>query len=89
MAKAGFWDKKLSTVENIVCAWPLVLIGVGGALGGLCGACGWYLNVKVMKSDYIGLVTYPAVILIGLASWASYLGIVVWLVIQFPEIFAL
>ena len=88
MAKVGLWDTKLNTIENLACAWPIILVAFGGALGGLCGAGAWYLNVKVMKSDYIGLVTYPAVLLIGVASWGLYLGIVIWLALQFPDVFA-
>ncbi len=88
MAKTGLWDKELTKIENIACLWPLVLVGVGGALGGLLGALAWYLNVRVMKSDFIGLVTFPAVIIIGLMAFAVYFVIVVWLSLQFPETFA-
>ena len=88
MAKTEFWDRDLTRAENIACAWPLILIAVGGALGALCGFLAWQINKKVMKSDFIGLVTYPAIILIGLASWGLYLGIVLWSVAQFPEVFA-
>lgn len=88
IAKAGLWDRDLNLVENIACAWPVILLGFGGAIGGAFGALAWYLNVKVMKSNYIGLITYPAVILIGLMAWALYLATALWLVLQFPDVFA-
>ena len=87
MSKVGFWDRELNVIENIACAWPILLVGLGGLIGGLCGAGAWYLNVKVMKS-YVGIVAYPAVLIIGAGAWALYLAIVVLLVIQFPEIAA-
>lgn len=87
MAKVGLWDKELNTIENVASAWPMILIGLGGLLGGLFGALAWYLNVKVMKS-YVGIVAYPAVLLIGLAAWVAYFGVVILLVLQFPELAA-
>ena len=88
MAKNEFWDKELSTFENIACAWPLIFIAFGGAIGGGLGACAWMINKKIMRSDYIGLVKYPAIIIVGFLSFAVYLAIVVGLTIAFPDVFA-
>ena len=82
------WSSELSTATNIFCAWPLVLVAVGGALGGMLGAMAWMLNVKIMKSNFIAAVTIPAVILTGIGAFAAYFVIVMYLAFQFPEVFA-
>lgn len=87
MAKIKIWSSELSTATNIFCAWPLVLVGLGGALGGVLGAMAWVLNVKIMKSDFIAAVTIPAVILVGIGAFAVYFGIVAYLVLTYPEVF--
>jgi len=87
MAKVKIWSSELSTATNIFCAWPLLLVGIGGALGGMLGAMAWMLNVKIMKSDFIAAVTIPAVILVGLGAIAAYFVIVIFIAIQFPEAF--
>ena len=88
MAKMKIWSSELSTVTNIFCAWPLLLVGIGGALGGMLGAMAWMLNVKIMKSDFIAAVTIPAVILTGIGAFAAYTVIVIYLALTFPEVFA-
>ena len=88
MAKVKIWSSELSTGANIFCAWPLALVAVGGALGGLLGAMAWVLNVKIMKSDFIAAVTIPAVILVGLGAFAAYAVIVIYLALTFPDVFA-
>ena len=87
MAKVKIWSSELNTATNLFCAWPLLLVGLGGALGGLLGALAWMLNVKIMKSDFIAAVTIPAVILTGVGAFAAYFVIVIWIAIQFPEAF--
>jgi len=87
MAKVKIWSSELSTGANIFCAWPLALVAIGGALGGLLGAMAWALNVKIMKSDFIAAVTIPTVILTGLGAFAIYFVIVAYLVLTYPDIF--
>ena len=87
MAKVKIWSSELSTATNIFCAWPLLLVGLGGALGGMLGAMAWMLNVKIMKSDFIAAVTIPAVILTGLGAFAAYFIIVAYLVLTYPDVF--
>jgi len=41
-----------------------------------------------MKSDFIAAVTIPAVILVGLGAFVAYFVIVIYLALQFPEVFA-
>ena len=87
MAKVKIWSSELSKGTNIFCAWPLALVAVGGALGGLLGVMAWMLNVKIMKSDFIAAVTIPAVILVGLGAIAIYFAIVAYLVLTYPDVF--
>ena len=88
MARVKIWSSELNTATNLFCAWPLLLVGLGGALGGLLGALAWMLNVKIMKSDFIAPVTIPAVILVGLVAFAIYFVIVAYLVVAYPDMFA-
>jgi len=87
MTKVKIWSSELNTATNLFCAWPLLLVGLGGALGGLLGALAWMLNVKIMKSDFIAAVTIPAVILVGLGAFAAYFVIVAYLVLTYPDVF--
>jgi hypothetical protein len=34
-------ERKLTILEQVICAAPIALVAVGGALGGLCGALAW------------------------------------------------
>ena len=87
MAKKYFWDSGLSTGTNIACSWPILLVALGGLLGALFGVIAWKFNVKIMKSDFIGFVTYPAIILTGLIAFAAHFFCMVFLAILFPEVF--
>ena len=45
--------KTLSLAENVMSYWPLILIGFGGALGGLMGGVAAVINLKIMKLSLI------------------------------------
>ena len=36
--------------KHIVCGWPLLLCLIGGLVGGICGAIGYMMNLKVYAS---------------------------------------
>ena len=35
----------------IICGWPLVLVIIGGAIGGLLGGAAFGINLKIYKSS--------------------------------------
>ena len=51
-----------------MCAWPLALVIVGGAIGGLCGGIAWALNTKIMASSLSAPVRYGLCVLTGIVA---------------------
>lgn len=79
--------RKLTTFEQVVCAWPLALLLVGGALGGACGGAAWALNTKIMSSALSAPVRYGLIVLTGVgAGFLYFLGIFI-LASVFPNLF--
>ena len=62
----------LTTLQQVVCAWPFVLVIVGGAIGGLCGGVAWAANTKIMSSTLAAPVRY------GLCAVTGLVAAVVW-----------
>ena len=81
-------ERKLTTVEQIVCALPIALIAIGGALGGAAGGLAWAINQKIMRSDKSAAVRYSLVALTFVGAVVAYLAAVVALGIAFPGLFA-
>lgn len=76
-------EKKLSGLNQIICAWPLVMVFLGGA----CGALGWMINRKIMSKKNIGWLKYPGALLGGLVAIILYLAAIFILVLIFPGMF--
>lgn len=79
--------RKLSIMEQIVCAWPLALVAVGGALGGVCGAVAWVLNTRIMASSMGAPMRYALIVLSGIGAIALYFAGAILLAVLFPNIF--
>lgn len=73
--------------EHLACGWPLVLVGIGGAIGGLCGGVAYGLSVKVFTKDISDTKKYAYSLLISLGAFIAYLLIVTILAIIFPDVF--
>jgi hypothetical protein len=41
---------KMSVIAHILCGWPFVLVGFGGAIGGALGAVAYMINVAIYKA---------------------------------------
>jgi len=80
--------RKLTTVEQIVCALPIALIVVGGALGGAAGGLAWAINQKIMRSSASAAVRYGLVALTFVGAIALYFAVVFLLAALFPNLFA-
>src|SRR5262249_60474077 len=59
---------KLSALQQAFCAWPLALVIVGGAIGGLCGGAAWAINTKIMARSVGGPARYALCIATGLVA---------------------
>ncbi len=81
-------EEKLSPIDNIICAWPLVMVVLGGAIGGACGALGWMINRKIMTRENIGWLKYPGALIGGLVAVGLYFIAILILVLIFPNMFA-
>lgn len=79
--------RRLSPLEQGVCAWPIVLIFVGGALGGACGGAAWALNTRIMSSTLSAPVRYALIIASGLGAGLLYFVGVIVLTMLFPNVF--
>jgi hypothetical protein len=79
---------KLSLVQQIFCAWPIALVAVGGAIGGLCGGAAWALNTQIMSSARPAPVRYGLCVLTGIGAIGLWLGAVFALTALFPGLFA-
>ena len=80
-------QRQLSMIEHVVCAWPFVLVAVGGALGGACGGLAWAINTRIMASTLSAPMRYGLVFLSGLGAAALYFVGVMLLVMFFPNMF--
>lgn len=80
--------KKMEWYEHLACGWPLLLVFIGGALGGLCGGAAYAVNAKVFSKDISITKKYAYVILVGVGAFLVYFIAVVVLAMIFPGLFA-
>lgn len=81
-------ERKLTIVEQIVCALPIGLIVVGGAIGGACGGAAWVVNQKIMRSNGSAPVRYLLVALTFVGAVVAYFAAIFALALIFPDLFA-
>jgi H+/Cl- antiporter ClcA len=67
--------KRLTTTQQVVSAWPILLFVFGGLIGGLFGGIAAGVNAWIMSTTWPRLVKYPLVVLSGLCA------IVAWLIV--------
>jgi hypothetical protein len=78
---------KLPSFAHAIAGWPLIMIFVGGALGGLCGGGAYGLSMALMKKRGVTAGTCLLSLLIGVAGVGLYFGAVVALTVAFPDLF--
>ena len=61
--------------EYIVIGLPILLVGIGGAIGGAIGVSATYLNGRVMRSSLHPVMRYAAAIGVAIAAFAVWLAI--------------
>ncbi len=59
---------KLTTLQQVFCAWPLALVIVGGAIGGLCGGLAWAINTRIMASALGAPLRYGLCVVTGIVA---------------------
>ena len=80
--------QKLNTVELVFAAWPMALVAVGGAIGGLCGGIGWAVNAAIMGSKLSAPVRYGLCVLVGIGAIGLWFVAVFLLAMAFPAMFS-
>jgi len=78
--------KNLKWYEHLTAGWPLLLIFVGGAIGGLCGAISYIISAKLFNSKIPKASKYLFSILIGIVFIGIWFLLVMILVKIFPGI---
>jgi hypothetical protein len=81
-------QRKLTTLEQVVCAVPLLLIFVGGAIGGAAGGLAWAINQKIMGGNASAPVRYGLTVLTFVGAVGLYFTAIFILAMLFPNLFA-
>ena len=63
---------KLSNSAHVMCGWPLILVGVGGALGGALGGGAYVINVAIYKSHLPAAAKVALNLVCGVVAFALY-----------------
>ncbi len=69
--------EKLPALAHVMCGWPLILVGIGGAVGGGLGGAAYGINVAIYKSSLPAVAKVALNILTGIAAFVLWLGIAV------------
>ena len=80
--------EKLKWHEHLACGWPLALVGIGGALGGLCGGAAYAINAQIFGKNISKTKKYIYSFLVGAGAFATYFLVIVVLAIIFPDLFS-
>ena len=80
--------RKLTPIEQVVCALPIALIVIGGAIGGAAGGLAWAINQQIMSSNRSAVIRYALVALTFVGAVALYFVGVMLLALIFPDLFA-
>ena len=67
--------KKLPIKVHLACAWPLILVGIGGAIGGGLGGAAYAINLKIYQSTLPIAAKVALNILTGLSAFGIWLAI--------------
>jgi hypothetical protein len=79
--------KDLPSYAHAIAGWPLIMIAIGGALGGLCGGGAYGLSMALLKKKGVTPISCLLSFLIGIAGVGLYFVVVVALAIAFPDMF--
>lgn len=74
-------------VQLAVLGWPIFLLFVGGAVGGLIGAGAAALNYRIMMSERTAVFRYGACFLVGAGAIVVFLLAALALYLMFPDRF--
>ena len=79
--------RPLRWYEYVWMCLPLLLLFIGGAVGGLCGGGGVYVNAHIFRSDRSSVAKYLLTGVVSVGAVVAYVGLVMVLVVLFPALF--
>jgi hypothetical protein len=79
--------EKLPLYAHALAGWPLILLFLGGAIGGLCGGGAYGLSLMLLKKKGVTPLSCFLSALIGIGSVVLCFVIVAILVLAFPDTF--
>ncbi|MBX3416410.1 MAG: hypothetical protein KF851_02310 [Pirellulaceae bacterium] len=65
----------LPPIAHVICGWPLLLVLIGGAIGGILGAAAYVVNLAIYKTEL------PAPVKVVLNVVVGFAAIGIWVVI--------
>ena len=68
-------NSKLPVMAHVMCGWPLILVGIGGAIGGALGGVAYAINLAIYKSKM------PVIFKLILNLGVGFSAIAVWWII--------
>ena len=71
MADDAELNKKLPLKAHLICGWPIFLIFIGGAIGGVLGVAAYYFNITLYKSDLPLKAKITQSLLAGLGAFVA------------------
>jgi hypothetical protein len=78
---------KLPSYAHAIAGWPLIMIVIGGALGGLCGGGAYGLSMALLKKKGVTPLSCVLSFLIGITGVGLYFVVIVALAMAFPDTF--
>lgn len=79
--------QSLPSYAHAIAGWPLIMIVIGGALGGLCGGGAYGLSMALLKKKGVTPLSFFLSLLIGIAGVCLYFFAIIGLSIAFPDTF--
>lgn len=77
----------LPPYAHVIAGWPLIMIAIGGAVGGLCGGGAYAISMSLLKRKGVTPLSCFLSVFIGIAGVILYLVVAVALAIAFPDTF--
>ena len=80
-------QQSLPAYAHAIAGWPLIMIFIGGALGGLCGGGAYGISMALLKKKGVTPLSCFLSLLIGIAGVGLYFIAIIGLTIAFPDMF--
>ena len=66
-------QQRMTAMAHVLCGWPLILVGIGGAIGGALGAAAYAINLAIYKGTMPGIFKVVLNLVVGTSAIAGWL----------------